>query len=77
MPRKSARILGRELGISSSEVYRRLEQIGLIENLIYSFHGTVASGWKLTSKGEAYGEMSINFPIPIFDDDIIDLIKDL
>lgn len=77
MPRKSARLLGRELGISSSEVYRRLEQMGLIEKVIYSFHGTVACGWQLTSKGKAYGEMSMNYPIPVFDEDILDLIKDL
>ena len=29
------------------------------------------------AKGKAHGEMSMNFPIPVFDEDILDLIKDL
>ena len=77
MSRKSARLLGYELGISSAEVYRRLEEAGLIEKAVYSFHSSISNGWQLTSKGEEYGEMSNNYPIPIFDDEVIDLIKDL
>ena len=77
MSRKSARLLGHELGISSAEVYRRLEKAGLVEKAVYSFHRSISKGWQLTSKGEKYGEMSNNYPIPIFDDEVIDLIKDL
>lgn len=77
MAMKSARLIGEMLGISASEVNRRLEQAGLIRKASYTVNYSTVDGWELTEEGEVYGKMSNNFPAPIWDESVIGVIQDL
>lgn len=78
MSRKSARLLGYELGMNAHEVNLALEELGYIEKSGYvTLKGTPT--WDITEEGKLHGEPS-HHPYSsgaIWDDDVIDDIKNL
>ena len=76
MARKSARLLGQEIGMNAKEVNKLLETIGLIKRG-RAVTQTGSPTWELTELGKAFGEPS-KHPYSsghIWDDEVIGLIK--
>lgn len=77
MARKSARLIGKDLGgFSSRKVNQMLFHAGFIKNISPEGH---TPRWELTDLGKLHGEKSKNrdFDIPIWDDDVADILKKL
>lgn len=75
--RKSAKQLGRIMGLSASEVMRRLANIGFLEGR--------PGDWSITPEGEEYGEERLcdngyggyaarSWSYFVWDEDVIDLL---
>lgn len=76
MARKSARVLGEQLGLSAHTVNLLLEELGYIQRSKYR---TLPGGpnWELTEEGKRHGESS-KHPYSagfIWDDDVLDDIE--
>lgn len=78
MARKSARILGQDLGLNAHQVNLALEHLGLIVKSRYVTHEGY-SLWDLTEEGKKYGQPSKN-PYAsghIWDDIVADMIREM
>ena len=75
MARKSARVLGKELGMGPHKVNLVLEKLGLLRKSKYvTQNGQVI--WKITPKGAQFGEPSKNYEhTAIWDEEVVDLIR--
>jgi DNA-binding HxlR family transcriptional regulator len=76
MARKSARVLGKQVGLTARTVNLLLEKLGYLQKSKY-YSTPAGPNWELTDEGRRHGEPS-KHPYSagfIWDDDVLDQIE--